>query len=195
MQGEKLETKHNRRNNQIVHGVIGSWACPVSCSWKPLLKAVLSTTMCEFMQPKCFTRFYQGCRRQSNSKITSFQNKNNNKNPINSFNLSWPVAYTYTPYSNSQGFCRISGCWRYFFGSGQLLQKRKKRLHCNSLFVQWHRSGLPESVRHFPSSVTLLNTVQGFSPSAFQVKAQHSSVSRLVSRFLPFYSNADSHDV
>lgn len=126
MQGEMLETKHNHRNNQIVHGVIRSWACPVSCSWKRLLKAVLSTTMCEFIQPKCFTRFYQGCRRQSNSKITSLQNKNNNKNPINSFNLSWPVAYTHIhliqTLKDFAGFQGFGG----FFGSGQLFQKRKK---------------------------------------------------------------------
>lgn len=129
MQGEKLETKHDHRNNQIAHGVIRSWARPPSCSWKRLLKAVLSTTMCEFMQPKCFTRFCQGCRRQSNSKITSFQNKNNNKNPINSFTLSWPVAYThtYTLFKLSRILRDFRVFRSFFFGSGQLLQKRKKK--------------------------------------------------------------------
>lgn len=141
MQGEKLETKHNHRNNQIVHGIIRSWARPVSCSWKRLLKAVLSTTMCEFIQPKCFTRFYQGCRRQSNSKITSFQNKNNNKNPINSFNLSWPVAYTHIHLIQTlKDFQGFQGFWEVFLGQGSSFRKEKKialQFFICSTALQW----------------------------------------------------------
>lgn len=65
MQGEKLETKHNHRNSQIVHDVIRSWARPVSCSRKRLLKAVLPRPCVSSYNPNVSHIFIKAVRWQS----------------------------------------------------------------------------------------------------------------------------------